>query len=40
MTPMIEIRNLHKSYGDHHVLRGIDLTVRTGEVVVVIGPSG
>jgi glutamine transport system ATP-binding protein len=37
---MIEIRNLHKSYGDHHVLRGIDLTVRTGEVVVVIGPSG
>ncbi len=40
MPPMIEIRNLHKSYGDHHVLRGIDLTVRTGEVVVVIGPSG
>ncbi|ABM29868.1 amino acid ABC transporter ATP-binding protein [Nitratidesulfovibrio vulgaris] len=40
MTPMIEIRNLHKSYGDHQVLRGIDLTVRTGEVVVVIGPSG
>lgn len=40
MTAMIEIRNLHKSYGEHQVLCGIDLTVKTGEVVVVIGPSG
>ena len=31
---------LHKHYGALHVLRGIDLTVRRGEVVVVIGPSG
>lgn len=40
MSAMIEIRNLHKSYGDHHVLRGIDLTIDSGEVVVIIGPSG
>ncbi len=40
MTPMIEIKKLHKSYGDHHVLRGIDLTINAGEVVVIIGPSG
>jgi len=38
--PMIEIENLHKWYGDHHVLRGVDLTVAAGERVVVLGPSG
>lgn len=36
----IEIRGLHKSFGDNHVLRGIDLDVARGEVVCVIGPSG
>jgi polar amino acid transport system ATP-binding protein len=36
----IEIRALHKSFGDHEVLRGIDLTVRAGEVLVLVGPSG
>jgi polar amino acid transport system ATP-binding protein len=36
----ISIRDLHKSFGDHEVLRGIDLEVRRGEVVCVIGPSG
>ncbi|MET9802234.1 amino acid ABC transporter ATP-binding protein [Streptomyces sp. NPDC006368] len=36
----IEIRGLHKSFGDNEVLRGIDLDVATGEVVCVIGPSG
>ena len=39
-TPMIEIRNLHKTFGQNEVLRGIDLTVCPGEVVVIIGPSG
>jgi len=34
------IRDLHKHYGALHVLRGIDLDVRQGEVVVIIGPSG
>ncbi|MDR3043762.1 MAG: amino acid ABC transporter ATP-binding protein [Desulfovibrio sp.] len=37
---MIEIRNLHKRFGQNEVLRGIDLTVCPGEVVVIIGPSG
>lgn len=37
---MIKIRNLHKYYGSHHVLKGIDLEIAKGEVVVLIGPSG
>ncbi len=37
---MIRIRGLHKSYGDHAVLRGIDFDVLKSQVVVVIGPSG
>ncbi|MBT2473161.1 amino acid ABC transporter ATP-binding protein [Microbacterium sp. ISL-103] len=36
----IEVRDLHKSFADNHVLKGIDLTVEDGEVVAVIGPSG
>ncbi|MGA9596224.1 MAG: amino acid ABC transporter ATP-binding protein [Acidimicrobiia bacterium] len=36
----IEIRDLHKHFGALEVLRGIDMVVRTGEVVCVIGPSG
>ena len=39
-APVVQIRGLHKSYGDNEVLRGIDLDVRRGEVVVVLGPSG
>lgn len=37
---MIEIAGLQKWYGDQHVLRGVDLSVRPGERVVVLGPSG
>ena len=37
---MIEVCNLHKSFGDLQVLKGIDLTIEQGEVVVLIGPSG
>lgn len=37
---MIEVKGLHKSFGDNHVLRGIDETILRGEKVVVIGPSG
>ena len=37
---MIEIRALHKRFGAHEVLRGVDLTVGRSEVVCLIGPSG
>ncbi|MCR5085674.1 MAG: amino acid ABC transporter ATP-binding protein [Succinivibrionaceae bacterium] len=37
---MIEIRDLHKRFGDLHILRGVNLDVAKNEVVVVIGPSG
>ncbi|MFE7973265.1 amino acid ABC transporter ATP-binding protein [Streptomyces shenzhenensis] len=40
MSVMVDIRSVHKSFGQFDVLRGIDLTVRTGEVAVVLGPSG
>lgn len=37
---MIKVRNLHKYFGQLHVLRGVDLSVGSNEVVVLIGPSG
>ncbi len=37
---MIQLRNIHKSFGNHHVLRGVNLTVQDGEVVSIIGASG
>lgn len=40
MTPAIEIRDLHKYFGQLEVLKGIDFRVGSGEVVCVIGPSG
>jgi ABC-type polar amino acid transport system ATPase subunit len=40
MTALIQITGLHKSYGAFHALRGIDLEIAQGEVVVVVGPSG
>ncbi len=40
MTAMVEARRVRKSYGDHEVLKGIDLDVGTGEVVSMLGPSG
>ncbi|HEV2546411.1 MAG TPA: amino acid ABC transporter ATP-binding protein [Stellaceae bacterium] len=38
--PVIRVRGLQKFFGPLHVLRGIDLTVERGEVLVIIGPSG
>ena len=40
VVPMIDIRGVHKRFGQLHVLRGVSLSVAEGEVVVVIGPSG
>lgn len=37
---MIEIRNLHKSFGNNKVLQGVDLDIDTGETIVIIGRSG
>jgi len=38
--PAISINEMHKWYGDFHVLKGIDLHIASGEIVVVCGPSG
>jgi phospholipid/cholesterol/gamma-HCH transport system ATP-binding protein len=40
MGTMIEIQDVHKSFGDNHVLRGIDLRVPEGATTVIIGASG
>lgn len=37
---MIKIENLHKSFGELHVLKGVDFQAEKGEVIVIIGPSG
>lgn len=37
---LIEVKDLHKAFGDHEVLKGINTTISKGEVVAIIGPSG
>ena len=37
---MIHLHNIHKSFGNLHVLKGIDLTINKGEIVSIVGPSG
>ena len=37
---MIRVRNLHKSFGERQILKGIDLDIEQGEVLAIIGPSG
>ena len=38
--PVLSVRNLHKSYQDQHVLRGVEFDIRQGQVKAVLGPSG
>jgi len=37
---LVVLDQVNKRFGDHHVLRDVELSVRRGEVVVIIGPSG
>ena len=37
---LIEIKDLHKYFGKNEVLKGLDIQIKRGEVVVMIGPSG
>lgn len=39
-TPALQLNNIHKCYGEHQVLKGIDLDVKSGQVISIIGPSG
>ena len=40
MSALIEFQGFNKYFGDQQVLKGIDLSVQSGEVVVILGPSG
>ncbi|GAA3692414.1 amino acid ABC transporter ATP-binding protein [Arthrobacter ginkgonis] len=39
-APIIELKNVHKHYGDFHVLKDINLQVQAGDVMCIVGPSG
>ena len=39
-APMVSAQGVHKSFGSHHVLRGISLELSAGEVLCLVGPSG
>ncbi len=37
---MVELKGIQKSFGSNHVLKGVDMSIKKGEVVVILGPSG
>lgn len=37
---MLEIKDIHKSFGDNNILKGVNLEINKGDVVVILGPSG
>ena len=37
---LLEVKDLHKTFQEHEVLKGIDMTIKKGEVIAIIGPSG
>ena len=37
---MLEINNVHKSFGKNQILKGVDLKVEKGDIIVILGPSG
>ena len=40
MSDMIELKNIHKAFGDNKILKGVNMNIGKGEVVVILGPSG
>ena len=39
MAEMVELKNIHKSFGSNHILKGVNMSIGKGEVVVILGPS-
>ena len=37
---MLKIKDIHKSFGKNEILKGVDLSIDKGDVVVILGPSG
>ena len=40
MAEMVELKNIQKSFGSYHILKGVNMSIGKGEVVVILGPSG
>lgn len=40
MADMVELKNIQKSFGKNHILKGVNMSIGKGEVVVILGPSG